>query len=105
MTAASARQSGVGVIRWEEPPTEHGNTKPKPPSKYQPIADALREHPGEWALILTGNPPGTCASLANRIRTGARPFAPAGAFDAKVIGPASGAASKVYARYLGEESR
>ena len=90
------------VIRWEEPPAEHGNARPKPPSKYQPIADALRSRPGEWALIADRRTAGSAGGFAHRVRSGAKPFEPARSFEVKVVGPASGPLSKVYARYVGE---
>lgn len=92
----------MAVIRWEEPPKEHGNRRPGQPSKFQPIADALRARPGEWAVVAEGKAPGSAGGFAYRIRNGVGPFAPAKAFEAKVVGPAGGSSSKVYARYVGE---
>lgn len=91
------------IVRWEEPPKEHGNKRPGPPSRYQPIADALRARPGQWAVVLDGKSPGSAGGFAYRIRNGVGPFAPAKHFDAKVVGPAGGSSSKVYARYVGEQ--
>jgi hypothetical protein len=91
------------VIRWEQPPTEHGNAKPKPPLKYQAAADALRERPGEWALLAEGKAPGTAGGMVWRIKNGVGPFAPARSFEAKCVGPAGGSSSKVYARFVGEQ--
>jgi hypothetical protein len=93
--------SELGVLRWEDPPAEHGNAKPKKPSKYQPIADALRSRPGQWALIAAGRTTGSAGSFSHGMRHGVNPWAPAGSFEAKIVGPASGLA-KVYARYVGE---
>lgn len=91
----------AAVIRWEEPPEKHGNTRPKPPSKYQPVVDSLRARPGQWAVIAENRLPGSAGSLAHYIRVGRGPFGPSG-FEAKVIGPAGGASSRVYARYVGD---
>jgi hypothetical protein len=91
----------TGVIRWEEPPPEHGNKRPAKPSKYQPIADALRGRPGEWAVVVENKAPGSAGNLVWRIKSGVGPFAPPRSFDAKCIGPAGGSSSKVYARYVG----
>lgn len=88
------------VIRWEDPPTEHGNTKHRQ-SKYQPTADALRSRPGQWALIQEGRTTGSTGGLAHRIRNGWGPFVPPGAFETKVRGPVGGPA-KLYARYVGD---
>lgn len=92
------------IIRWEEPPSEHGNAKPKPPAKFQAAADAMRARPGEWALIAEGKAPGTAGGMVWRIKNGVGPFAPPRTFEAKCVGPAGGSSSKVYARYVGEVS-
>lgn len=92
------------IIRWEDPPAEHGNARPKPPSRFQPIVDALKDRPGQWAVVVENKTPGAAANLAWRMRSGLGPFAPKGAFEAKTIGPAGGTVSKVYARYVGEVS-
>lgn len=92
----------VEIVRWEEPPAEHGNAKPKPPSKYQVVADALRARPGEWAVIIEGVSPGTAGGMTHRIKSGVGPYAPARSFEARCAGPAGGQSSKVYARYVGE---
>jgi hypothetical protein len=59
-----------GVIRWEEPPAQHGNSKAKPPAKYQAVADEMRARPSVWAIVLEGKAPGTCGNLGYRIRNG-----------------------------------
>lgn len=94
----------MSVIRWEDPPTEHGNAKPKKPPKFQPIADALRGRPNEWALIDDSRTHGSAGSFAHHIRNGSGPWAPAGTFEAKVIGSAGASRARVYARYVGEPS-
>lgn len=76
---------------------------PKKPSKFQPIVDALKSRPGEWALVAEGRSPGSAASFGHNIRNGCGPFTPPGAFDAKQVGPAVGPV-KLYARYIGESS-
>lgn len=92
------------VIRWEEPPPDHGNKRPSKPLKYQEAADAMRARPGDWALIAEGKCQGTAGGLAWRVRNGLGPFAPPRAFEAKCVGPTGGVSSKVYARYLGDGS-
>jgi hypothetical protein len=89
------------VIRWEDPPAEHGNKRPGKPLKYQAAADAMRERPGTWAVVAERKAPGSAGGLAHRIRNGVGPFAPEKHFEAKVIGPAGGSSSRVYARYVG----
>lgn len=93
----------VSIMRWEEPP-EHGNRKPRGPSKFLAVADALRANPNVWAVIRENISPGTGGGLVYRIKSGVGPFAPARSFEAKCVGPAGGSASKVYARYVGEPS-
>jgi hypothetical protein len=90
-----------GVLRWEDPPAEHGNAKPKKPSKYQPVADALRANPNRWGVVAENRPTGSASSLSHHIRYGLNPWTPAGAFETKTVGPAGGRAT-VYARYIGE---
>lgn len=87
------------VIRWEEPPTEHGNGR----HKFQQIAEALRARPGEWAVVAEDRTPGSASGFAYRVRNGFGPFAPRKSFEAKAVGPAMGSSSKVYARYVGEQ--
>jgi hypothetical protein len=94
----------VSVIRWEDPPAEHGNSRPKPVSKFQAIADDLRSRPGQWGVVVENKAPGSAGNLAYRIKAGVGPFAPPKSFEAKAIGPAGGQSSKVYARYVGDES-
>lgn len=91
------------VIRWEEPPLKHGNARSRP-SAHQPLVDALKARPGEWALIAEGKAPGSAGSLAHRIKTGGGPWGPARSFESRCVGPAGGTSSKVYARYVGEPS-
>jgi hypothetical protein len=93
------------VIRWENPPP-HGNTGPreKRPSKFQAAADAMRARCGDWALLVEGITTGNAGRITNDIRNGKPyPFAPAGSFEARCVGPAGGTSSKVYARYVGEQ--
>jgi hypothetical protein len=89
------------VIRWEEPPAEHGNAK----AELETIANALRARPGEWAVVAEDKTSGSATAFAFRIRTGSGPFAPARHFEARAIGPAQGSSSKVYARYVGEVTK
>lgn len=86
-----------GIV-WEEPYGRAGRTE------WQPIAEALRARPREWARVKTGAKKSTGATLAARIKTGAiAPFRPAGAFEAKSRTIEDGTA--VYARYVGEATR
>lgn len=88
------------VIRWENPP-EHANKRPARAPKYQKAADALRARPGEWAVIAEKRTTGSAGGLSHNIRNGRNPWLPAGAWEARVVGPAGGLGT-VYARYVGE---
>jgi hypothetical protein len=85
-------------LRWEDPPP-HGNTKPKPESKYDPIVDALRARPREWAVVYESTP-GSAGAMTHRIKSGWGPFNPAGAFEAVCRKGVD--KTVVYARYVGE---
>jgi hypothetical protein len=88
----------MSVVRWEDPPPSR---KPgRRLSKYwTAIADALKEHPGQWAVIHEGARQG---SLVARVNGGRSAFAPAGAFEA-MERPGDGM-HRVYARYVGGAS-
>lgn len=92
----------VSVIRWEEPPAEHGNARPKKPLKYQAVADELRANPNRWAVVADDLSTGGSGTLAFNIRKGVRPWGDG--FEAKTVGPLGGrrGTAKVYARYVGE---
>lgn len=90
------------VIRWEDPPqTKAKGGCGRPNSKYAPIADQLRDHPGRWALVREADRQNAAASLAGVIREGRTVcFAPRGDFDACTR--AVDGRYRVYARYLGD---
>lgn len=90
-----------GVLRWENPPGRHGNSRADKWAEYRPAAADLRARPGDWGVVAEGKTPGSASSIAYRIRQGLGPFTPGGSFEARTIGPASGP-STVYARYIGE---
>lgn len=84
-------------IKFEEPPQV---TRPgrMPDRKYVLIAEALKYHPGEWALILEKGHQTTAA----RIRSGRiSAFRPAGHFEATARNTDEQGRCRVYARYIG----
>jgi hypothetical protein len=93
------------IIKWEDPPESSSLcSKPGPGrpagSQWDPIAEALREEPGRWALIFEGEK-GAASSLRARIVTASvLCFCPRGAFQAKERVWAG--VYSVYARYVGE---
>lgn len=88
------------VIRWEEPPgaTYGGPGKGKPIVAHDLIAFQLRSRPGEWALIVEGDPHGSLASTINKGRL--RAYVPAGSFEA--VRRTVDGGQNVYARYVGD---
>ena len=100
MEKGPAARKASGVIRWENPPP-HGNRLRRQPSKYDAITAALRARPKRWAVVAEGLTIGSAGSLAVRIRRGRGPWEPAGAFEARQVGPAGSSEGLVYARYVG----
>jgi hypothetical protein len=87
------------IIRWEIPPTAKrtgGNSF----SRFQALADELRAHAGQWAVIYDGHSK-SFTGLANHIRQGSvRCFTPCGDFDATTR--SRDGHYIVYARYVGD---
>jgi hypothetical protein len=84
-------------INWEEPPE---SLLARQRRDWRGIADELRSHPGQWAVVAEG----VSASTGTHIRHGRlTAFAPAGTFEARVSGArdSDGRANKIYARYIG----
>lgn len=87
-----------GVVRWEDPPP-HGNR-----SQWQPVAEALRERPGEWALIAEGLKSGSAGAMSNAIKVGRFScWRPAGTFESRTSARGDGL-TDLYARYVGGDS-
>lgn len=80
----------AGVIRWEEPPESTDIRQ-----RYAETAQELRRNPKTWALIFEGAK-SSASAMAQRIRTGAGVWGPAGFFEAKYVD------RRCYARYVGE---
>lgn len=93
----------TAVIRWEDPPPTNarwtgGSSGPR--SKYAPLAEQLRAHPGRWALVREVDRQSDAAGFASLIRFGRTIcFEPRGDFDACTR--AVDGRFRVYARYLG----
>lgn len=83
-------------IKWEEPPAD-GRRQ----TRWDLVAAALRERPGEWAMVKEN----TSSSTAVNISLGRLiSFRPAGAFEARSVKAAKegGERRDVYARFVGE---
>ena len=85
----------MNELKWEAPPASNGR------GGFQhrnPIADALRQSPGEWALISEG---ARTANQAAYIKAGKGRFAPRGSFEA-TSRRREDSRFNIYARYVGE---
>lgn len=83
------------VLEWKEPPPPHGSTGA---SRWPAVADELRAHPGEWALIVRD---GWTSRMSQFQRSGS--FGPGFEFTTRSGGYAPGH-SDIYARFVGEQS-
>jgi hypothetical protein len=81
-------------LPWEEPPAS--TVGAARPSRWTKVAAALRERPGQWALVRTDSR--STADAANVRRGTIAAFRPAGAFEAKSRVNADGTFS-IWARY------
>lgn len=88
-------------IQWQTPPPNRaGGNTPSKPSKHQLIASALRDRPGQWALIM----PSATASTVTLIKKGRLPaYSPSGSFEAVGRNHEDGRCD-IYARFVGEVS-
>jgi len=82
-------------ITFTDPPAA---TRGKLWGRHQQIAEALRERPGDWALVMEG----VNGSNSHSIRTARiKAYAPAGAYEATAR--KNGDRHDIYARYVGGE--
>ncbi len=87
-------------IRFEEPPPRKHRSLKK--TKHEIIADKLKNHPGEWALIGTLGTVSSMNTTAHAIRYGKLPaYAPTGSFEA--VGRTVNGKHRVWARYIGPD--
>ena len=84
----------MGTV-WESPSNTHMG---RPPSAdYSELAEELRRHPGQWALVGEN----LSVSIGSHISSGRiKAFQPAGSFEGAVRGSKNGRAQKVFARYV-----
>lgn len=92
------------IVRWEAPPPPARGGRGRPAgaesSRYSAIAIALRERPGEWALVEEAERASN-TGLATKIQLGSMLcFTPAGDFEA--VTRQRGRLFRTYARYLGD---
>jgi hypothetical protein len=91
----------VENIRWEDPPPSKKRTSWA--GKYAHIADALRQRPGEWAIVSED----AQGNLASYIKQGTlKGFAPPRSFEAvSRVNPGyesrNNMRSTIYARFIG----
>lgn len=93
----------MSIIRWETPDESPRERKHE---QWRPVADELRAAPFKWALILEARH-SDANTLANAVKAGSGPFAPAKSFEAKIrtvttgTGPTAIRVVRTYARYVG----
>lgn len=93
----------VKVIRWEDPPRTQSYGGGPSGSRFDGLAEVLRDEPNRWAVIYQGSR-GTASGMAGKIKHGAmKAFRPVGVFEATVR--TDGQTSTVYARYVGGDGR
>jgi hypothetical protein len=89
----------MSEFRFEELPID-GRTTTRQRHEHYKAAAALRERPGEWAMVRTAATSNAARSAASQIREGRlTAYRPAGEFDA--TSRTVGGEFRVYARYVG----
>jgi hypothetical protein len=83
-------------LEWEEPPPGARRKG----SRWDPIARALRQHPGKWACIGRNIPTGIMTTINT---AGLKCFRPEGAFEAVARNHTNRWTADVYARYVGDD--
>lgn len=85
-------------IKWEDPAPD-----PRSRGKYRDLIRALRNNPGQWALVSED----AATTLSSAIKKGLGQWAPAGDFESvsRSLEGGQGNRVKVYARYIGGEPR
>ena len=79
------------MLEWKDPPPI-----PTEPIDHVAVADELRRHPGEWAIVQRNPSRPAAQQLARRIRDAvSAAYAPRGSFEARPV------LGVVYARYVG----
>lgn len=72
-------------------------------TRHKPVAQGLRQTPGEWSKVCTYAARYTARNAAHRIRQGVLPdYLPAGSFEADVRWDEDGEPT-VFARFVGQE--
>lgn len=85
-------------LEWENPPPGQARKG----SKWDPIARALRNNPGKWAVIGRDIPTGIITTIN---RGELKCFQPEGSFEAVSRNHTSRWQADVYARYVGEDQQ
>jgi hypothetical protein len=83
-------------LEWSDPPEPH---KQRRGSRWDPVAQALRDHPGQWACLGRDMETG----IVTVVRQGQlKCFQPKGAFEALVRNHTGRWSGDVYVRYIGD---
>ena len=82
-------------LTWEEPPDQ----QPRKPSKWAPIAEALKSNPGQWAKVVSNGTTGIGSQATNGDLIC---FRPKGSFEHRTVLKGGRFIGDVYLRYIGE---
>ncbi|BCJ45356.1 hypothetical protein GCM10010168_86250 [Actinoplanes ianthinogenes] len=100
MTAPT--KTAAEIIRWENPPPSRRNPGGVVGSRWDEVAEQLRDERGRWAVVYEGDA-NNASSAASIIRMGnVACFRPTGDFEAVSRRSPSTGRTTVYARYLGD---
>lgn len=95
----SAWQGNSSEIEWEEPPARKTGGR-KGEKKYLDFADALRAHPGDWAVLLRAS---RYRTLVSRVKGGhIVAFKPEGAFESRAVTVDDNLVD-IYVRFVGTD--
>ncbi|WIM97810.1 hypothetical protein ACTOB_001364 [Actinoplanes oblitus] len=103
MTAPA--KTAAEIIRWENPPPPARPGQHLTGSRWDGVAEILRDERGRWAVVYEGDV-NNASSIASVIRMGnVACFRPTGDFEAVSRRSSTTGLTTVYARYLGDGGR
>lgn len=95
----------MSILRWEDPPPANRRAAPSKDRRehWARCAAVLRQHRGQWAVLMEGQRFGDAGGITGMIRAGRlAAFRPPESFEATTR--TAGDLYIVYARYIGESS-
>lgn len=87
-------------VVWETPPERRAEGQ----RAWRPIAEALRQRPGEWARVAEVSSQSSATSTATNIKRGRYAGLAAGEYESRSV-TRKGGPHYVYARYVGKSVR